>query len=67
MTDRNLCGIFTRVKRGDKFESIAFSDLSEQEMLDFLKGTDEEYLKLMCIMLAQTLKGIGNTFDIIKD
>lgn len=37
-TKRDLDGIYFRVKRGKHWESICFSDLSDEEMDKVLKG-----------------------------
>ena len=35
--NRNLDGIYFRIKRNNKYESICFSDLTEDEMDEILK------------------------------
>lgn len=63
--NRNLDGIYFRVKRGEKYESICFSDMTEEEQDYVLDNQSVFYLKNMCKMLAQTLKEIGNEFDLV--
>lgn len=63
--DRHLDGIYFRIKRNEKQESVSFSDLSEDEMRKVIEGHDSEWLKDLCIKLGLTIKGIGNQLDII--
>ena len=45
--NRNLDGVYFRVKRGNKYESICFSDLTEVEQDEVMTGRSEEWLKSM--------------------
>ena len=65
--DRNLDGIYFRVKREDKWQNICFSDLSDTEMEDVLKNRTEEWLKNMCKVLGRTIKYIGDQLDITRE
>ena len=65
--DRNLDGIYFRVKREDKWQNICFSDLSDTEMEDVLKNRTEEWLKNMCKVLGRTIKYIGDQLDITME
>lgn len=38
--NRNLDGVYFRVKRNGKWDNICFSDLSETEKVDVLKNKD---------------------------
>ena len=62
--ERNLDGVYFRVKRDGKYQSICFSDLSEQEMDEVLAGRSEEWLKGMCKILGKTIRKIGDELDI---
>ena len=62
--DRNLDGIYFRVERDGKWQSICFSDLTEDEMDSVLSNWNEDQLKRMCKVLGMTIKGIGDRFDI---
>jgi hypothetical protein len=61
---RELDGVYFRVKRNDKWQNICFSDLTETEMDEMLNGRNEEWLKSLCKILGQTLRRIGDMFDI---
>jgi len=63
--ERELDGIFYRVKRNGKSYSICFSDLTEQEQDKILADYDEESLRRMCKILASTLRTIGDQFGIM--
>lgn len=63
--NRNLDGIYFRIKRKDKYEDVCFSDLTEDEMNEVLKDRDIKWLKSLAKMLGRTIREIGNQFDII--
>lgn len=63
--NRNLDGIYFRVKRKDKYENVCFSDLTEDEMNEVLKDRDIKWLKSLAKMLGRTIREIGNQLDII--
>lgn len=62
--NRELDGVYFRVKRNDKYDNICFSDMTEEEMKDVLQGRDTEWLKSLCIILGKKIKEIGDYFDI---
>lgn len=62
--NRELDGVYFRIKRNDKWDNICFSDLTEEEMNEVLKDKDAEWLKSLCIILGKTLKEIGDYFNI---
>lgn len=61
---RNLDGCYFRVQRDGKWESICFSDLTEEERNVVLDGRSEEWLKSLCCHLADSIKAFGNWFDV---
>ena len=63
--ERELDGIFYRIKRNGKSYSICFSDLTEQEQNKILAEYDEESLRRMCKILANTLRTIGDQLGIM--
>lgn len=62
--NRNLDGVYFRVKRGEKYESICFSDMTKDERASIMADKTVEWLKTMCEILASTLRGIGDQFNI---
>ena len=63
-TKRELDGVYFRVKRGKHWESICFSDLSDEEMDKVLEGHSVEWLKSTCKILGRTIRDIGDSLDI---
>jgi len=62
--NRNLDGYFFRVKRGDEYRVVCFSDLTEDEMRAALLNRGEDWLKSLAIGLGQTIRTIGDNLDI---
>lgn len=66
--NRNLDGVYFRVKRGDKYESICFSDLTdeEREQIATVKGKERpvSWWKALAYHLADSLKNLGEMFDL---
>ena len=65
--NRNLDGVYFRIKREDRWENICFSDLTEEEMDYVMDGRDEQWLKSMCRILGKTIKNIGDQLDLVLD
>jgi hypothetical protein len=64
MTQRNLDGVYFRIQRDGKWTNVCFSDMIEVEMLEVLEGRNEAWLKNMCIILARTIRQIGDELDL---
>lgn len=62
--DRKLDGVFFRVNRNGRWQSVCFSDLTEDEMDEVLEAKNREWLKSLCKILGKTIKCIGDKFDI---
>lgn len=62
---RNLDGVFFRVQRNDKWMNVCFSDLTDEEMNTILADRSTEWLKEMCKILGNTIRKIGDEFDIV--
>nr|DAK07329.1 MAG TPA: hypothetical protein [Bacteriophage sp.] len=65
MTNRNLDGCYFRIRRGEKYENLCFSDLTRNEQEELLKDKSPEYIQELAIRLAETLRQIGDQFDLI--
>lgn len=63
---RDLDGIYFRVERDGKWQDICFSDLTEEEMYDIMDSKLEGWLKKMCVILANTLYGVGEELDLYR-
>lgn len=66
-TKRELDGVYFRVKRGKHWESICFSDLSDEEIDKVLEGHSVQWLKSVCKILGRTIRGIGDKLDICRE
>lgn len=67
MIQRNLDGVYFRMKRGDKYMNVCFSDMTEDEQDEVLKGRNEEYLRNFVKILAKTIRKIGDELDIVGE
>lgn len=65
--NRNLDGVYFRIKREDKWENICFSDLTEEEMDWVMDGRTTDWLRSMCKILGKTIKNIGDELDIVME
>lgn len=64
MVNRDLDGIYFRVKRNNRWESVCFSDLTDEEMDKVLEGHSVQWLKSTCKILGRTIRSIGDSLDI---
>ncbi|MGL4548542.1 hypothetical protein [Eubacterium aggregans] len=65
-TECGLDGIFYRVERNGKYVNRCFTDLTEDEQNEFLEKYDVPGLKRMCLLLAETVRTLGDQFDIMR-
>lgn len=65
MVNRDLDGIYFRVKRGKRWESVCFSDLTDEEMDKVLEGHTADWLKSTCKILGKTIRDIGDELEIV--
>ena len=65
--NRNLDGIYLRIKRDGKYQAVCLSDMTREELEDNLKPERGEWLKGAVIHLALSLHEIGNLFDIVGE
>ena len=63
--NRELDGIFFRVKRNGGYENVCFSDLTYEERDEICKDRPADWYKFVAYHLADRLKDIGDTFDIV--
>lgn len=64
--NRELSGVFFRIERDGKWQSIDFSDMTAAERGDVLKGKDELFLKNLCNVLADALHDMGEELDVSR-
>ena len=67
MEKRNLDGVYFRVQRDGKWDNICFSDLTDEEKMKVMNDRNIEWFKSMCIILGNTIRKIGDEFDIVAD
>ena len=65
--NRNLDGIYLRIKRDGKYQAVCLSDMTQEELEENLNPERGEWLKGAVIHLALTLHEIGNLFDIVGE
>lgn len=65
--NRNLDGVYFRIKRDGEWQNICFSDLTEDEREDVGQGRTAEWWKSLAYRMADSLKEIGDTFDIVGE
>lgn len=63
--DRNLDGVYFRIKRDGIYDNVCFSDLTDSEMVEVMKEKDINWIKSLCMILGKKIKEIGNEFDIV--
>lgn len=64
--NRNLDGVYLRIQRDGKHQSICFSDLTEDEREE-LPRKSLEWWRGLAYHLADSLKEVGEQFDIVRD
>lgn len=63
---RNLSGIYFRIRRPAGCKNVCFEDLSADEQKQAVADYNKDQLFSLAQMLANTLNEIGNRFDIMK-
>lgn len=63
--NRNLDGVYFRVKRDNEWQNICFSDLTEDERNKMMENRSVKWLQSLCNILANKLKDIGDQFDLM--
>lgn len=63
---RELDGIYFRVKRNDKWQSICFTDMTEDEIDGMFTGRsyDADWWKSIAMHLRDCIREMGEQFDI---
>ena len=67
--ERELTGIYFRVKRDDKYENIDFTDLTFEEQNDILddENKDMVFYNRMFNLLQEELGNLIDTLDLLED
>ena len=62
--NRNLDGIYLRIKRDGKYQAVCLSDMTREELEENLNPERGEWLKGAVIHLALTLHAVGGKFGL---
>lgn len=67
--ERNLSGIYTRIKRNGKYQSVDLADMTPEELEEFLNKEDLtiEYFRRLTKNLIEVIQEIADKFDIEVD
>ena len=67
--ERNLSGIYARIKRDGKYQTIDITDMTREELADFLNNEKISvgYLARLVQNLVETIQTIADKFDIEVD
>ena len=63
--NRNLDGIYLRIKRNGKYQAVCLSDMTREELEENLNPERGEWLKGAVIHLALTLHAVGDKFSLV--
>ena len=61
--NRNLDGIYLRIKRDGKYQAVCLSDMTVDELEETLNPERGDWLKGAVIHLAGQLRAVGDKFD----
>ena len=64
--NRELDGIYLRIKRDGKYQPVCLSDMTEDELNEHLDPENGLWLKGAVIHLATTLHSIGEQFSLVN-
>ena len=64
--NRNLDGIYLRIKRDGKYQAVCLSDMTKEELEEALNPERGEWLKGAVIHLAGRLRAVGDIFNIVR-
>ena len=67
--ERNLSGIYARIKRDGKYQSIDLADMTPEELEEFLNKEDLtiEYFRQLTKNIIEVIQEIADKFDIEVD
>jgi len=68
---RDIDGLYFRVKRGDEYSSLCFTDLTEKEQEEivdvYYAAHGIESVKRLLLIIAKDFREVCDGFDIIND
>lgn len=63
---RELDGVYFRIKRGENWVAICFTDMTDAERKEVMEGRSAEWLGSLALCLADRLREIADELDIVK-
>lgn len=63
--NRNMDGIYFRVKRDDKWQNICFTDLTLDEIDEIIGERSAEWWKAVAVHLKDRINSIADELDLI--
>lgn len=65
LQERNLSGIYTRIKRDGKYQTVDLTDMTPEELAEYLDkwGMDYDFLKRLVQNLVEVIQEIGDKFE----
>ena len=64
---RDLDGIYFRVKRGEKWDSLCWTDLTYKEQEEVSSNKSFEWWKSVAYEMSNRLRQLGDEFDIVVE
>lgn len=64
-TIRDLDGMHFRIKRGDRWVEICFTDMTDEERKTAIYGHSAEFMREFALCLAERLREVGDELDIV--
>lgn len=63
--ERNLSGIYTRIKRDGKYQSVDIADMTPEELEEFLnkEGLTIEYFRRLTQNLIEVVQEIADKYE----
>lgn len=61
---RDLDGVYFRVERDGRWESVCFTDLTEEERGRVMEGRPEGWAREMALIMARTLREVGDALGL---
>lgn len=62
--ERDLDGVYFRVKRDGEWKNLCFSDLNKKERDTVTNGRPAEWIKELAYIMADVIRELGDYFDI---
>lgn len=67
MDERNLDGIYFRIKRGDGYRNVCLSDMQEPEIEEVCKDRPPVWYVKVIKHLCNVIKELGDQYDLVGE